>query len=292
MTRHLLSIDDLDDDTVGSLMERATSSAAGQRPQSDPRVVGLLFLQTSLRTRVGFSAAAHRLGWGPVEVTERRSSEVSTIESLADTIRVVADYVDVLVTRQARPAGELAAWVPDSCALLNAGDGGPEAEHPTQALADLFAMEHLLGATDDLHVALTGDLRMRSARSLIRLLSRRRVGKVSLVTSPGLRDGLRLPPVAAAWDVHDDVSALEEVDALHAVGIPHGATDEGTRARLRVDRRSLDALTFRGRVFSPMPVIDEVAATVRDDPRVAFLEQSRLALHVRTAVLEHLVDLR
>lgn len=291
MTRHLLSIDDLDEHAVGSVLERARRSTEGLRPSDRPRVVGLLFLETSLRTRVGFSAAAHRLGWGPIDVTERRSSEASTIESLADTIRVVADYVDVLVARQPRPAHDVADWLPDSCVLLNAGDGGSEAEHPSQALIDLFAMQQLVGDLPDLHVALTGDLRMRSARSLVKLLTKAQVGKVSLVTAPVLRDGLQLPPMAQGWDMHDDVSSLAEVDALHAVGIPHGAADEGVRSRLRVDREGLGTLTTRGRVFSPMPVIDEVAAAVREDPRVSFLAQSRLGLPVRAAALEHLIDL-
>lgn len=286
MTRRLLSVGSLEQAEIPSLLARAAELRTGAATVAASRQLGLLFFEASLRTRTGFHAAAQRLGWpAPIEVLERRSSEVSMPESEGDTVAVLAAYVDAVVLRAHRPIEELASHVPADVGLLNAGDRGPTAEHPTQALIDVFAMEQLVGPLDALRVVLCGDLRMRAARSLLALFVGCPPGELLLVTDPALRDGLELPD-GLNHLMTDTWQDLSDVDALHAVGIPHGAVGEAVRTRLRVDRASLACLSARGRVFSPMPVIDEIAKAVRDDDRMAYLEQSALGLAVRMAVLE------
>lgn len=288
MTTRLLSIDDLPDQALTNLLERSAELRHGSSPRRTQRRAALLFFETSLRTRTGFLAAAQRLGWpAPVEVMERRSSEISMRESIADTVAVLAAYFDTVIVRVDKPIDSIAKHVPSDVALINGGDRGDRAEHPTQALIDAFAMRRLLGEWGSLSVVLCGDMRMRSARSLLKLFARMPPGELVLVTDPALSGGLELPSGLVSRVV-DSFASLSSVDALHAIGIPHLAAPEDVRARLRVDASALRVLSTRGRVFSPMPVIDEIAQAVRSDPHMSFREQSALALPVRMAVLEAL----
>jgi aspartate carbamoyltransferase catalytic subunit len=289
MGLRLLSIDDLSTEEVSSLLARAGELAAGSQPMQSRQSASMAFLEPSLRTRTGFLAAAQRLGWPtPVELTERRSSEISMTESVADTFAVLSAYFDLLLVRLDRPIATILPSVEDSASLINCGDRGSGAEHPTQALIDVFAATKLVAELADLHVALVGDLRMRSARSLLKLFVRCPPGRLTLVTDAALTGDLELPVGLGPHQRASGWPELRDVDVINAVGIPHLAASEDVRTRLRVNAQALGALSSRGRVLSPMPVIDEVAQSVRADPRVAFLAQSATAQHVRTALLESL----
>lgn len=281
----MLGIDDITADEVRATLVRAALHADGATGASaDGAVVALAFFQASLRTRTGFESAALRIGGRAIVVNDRRSSDVSLPESIEDTVRVLSGYADALVVRADRPAARLDAAIRADTPWLNGGD---EAEHPSQALIDIFAMERLVGPVADLHIAITGDLRMRAARSLVRLLTRSRPARLTVVSDREL--GSSDPVVTSSGaTVVDSVAELDDVDVLYAVGIPKGP-GESARSRLRVGASALQALSARGVVLSPLPLIDEIALSVRDDPRMRFFEQSDLGLFVRMALLEELL---
>src|SRR5438094_849594 len=143
MARVVLSIDDLRNEDIQATLARAKEFADGSPPLGDRHwVLGLVFLEPSLRTRIGFSTAALRLGWGWVDVDTRRSSPTSMPESWPDTLRTVSGMVDVVVARPGESlVGEAIAEATANVPFLNAGDVGEFAEHPSQALVDLFAIE-------------------------------------------------------------------------------------------------------------------------------------------------------
>jgi aspartate carbamoyltransferase catalytic subunit len=288
--RRISRVDDLTDDEVAGVLARAGEFADGAEPEQRRGIIGLAFFEASLRTRTGFSAAAYRLGLDVILVDERRVSAVSMPESLSDSVRTLSGYVDALIVRAPRPSHELAAAARADVPWLNAGDRGDGAEHPSQALIDLFAIERPLGPIGGQHVAVVGDLRMRSATSLLALLARRRPRALSLVTHDSLEDGLRLPSALDQVAVRRGRGDLGDVSAVLAVGIPHGAADERVRRELRIDSAMLAAMSPDAVVLSPMPVIDEIATPARRDPRMRFFEQSDLALFVRMALLELLLD--
>jgi aspartate carbamoyltransferase catalytic subunit len=245
--------------------------------------VGLLFLETSLRTRVGFAAAAARLGGQSIDIAERRGNAVAMPEAWADTLRVVSGNVDLVVARPGRPLDPEQLYPLLVSSFLNGGDAGRRGEHPSQALIDLYAIEQARGPVCELTVAICGDLRMRAVRSLARLLARFPPRRLVAISDPRLADGSEgITEHRAPWDVGD-------VDVLYVAGIPHGALDEPGRARLRVDRKALAALPPDAVVLSPMPVIDEIATTARSDPRIGMFRQSDDALFVRMALIEALM---
>jgi aspartate carbamoyltransferase catalytic subunit len=249
--------------------------------------VGLAFFEASLRTRVGFAAASARLGMVPIEIASVRSSPISMAESVKDTLRVFAGYSDIIVTRLSEPfpAAERLA-VP----LLNAGDRGPDAEHPSQALIDLFALQESFGSVDLLTIALCGDLRMRAARSLLLLLSQRRPKRLLLITEAPLTYGFVLPGDLADITEFRTLDDLTDVEVLYVVGIPYGALEESGRQRLRITRRSINSLPSNAVVLSPLPVIDELERDALTHPSVRVFQQSDDGLFVRMAILEFLLS--
>lgn len=286
----IVGVDDLGTEEIRHILSRATTLRAGAASQlTRPPLVGLLFLETSLRTRVGFAAAAARLGGQSIDIAERRGNAVAVPEGWADTLRVVSGNVDLVVARPGRPLDPEQLYPLLVSSFLNGGDAGRRGEHPSQALIDLYAIEQARGPVCELTVAICGDLRMRAVRSLMRLFARFRPHRLVTISDPRLADSAdsaRGPEGTAErrvpWDVGD-------VDVLYVAGIPHGALDEPGRAHLRVDRKALAALPPDAVVLSPMPVIDEIATTARSDPRIGMFRQSDDALFVRMALIEALL---
>lgn len=286
----LLTVGDLTTVEIEACLARAESLRSGTEPT--PTLTGtlaLLFFEQSTRTRVAWEIAAYRLGLHAVGVYEPRATETSH-ESWADSLRVVADLVDVVVARPDTAFGPETATAEAPCPLINGGDRGPLAEHPTQALADLFAIRALAG--DARSVTLIGDPRMRAARSLIRLLDAATPYEVSTVTDSYYLDD----ETRAFLDAHGvtiagpkDVADLAP-DVLYVIGMPHLSLPIERRNRLIVSEAAIRSLPDSTVVLSPMPVIDEIDEVARRDGRIQFYQQSRLALFVRMALLISALD--
>lgn len=289
--RALRSVEDLTDADVGWVVSRAREHKVGGTTSLLPlaAVVGLAFFETSLRTRTGFAAATGRLGGSVVEIDAVRTSAVSMPESVEDTLRVLAGYCDVVVARVDR---ELVAPEDVRARFVSAGDRGPAAEHPSQALIDLFAIDQHAGGLADvprLTIALCGDLRMRVARSLLALLARTPPARLVFVTDSALEEGLELPPALVPLVERRTLDELGDVDVLHVVGMHYDVLQGPDRDRLIVTDRHLDGLPAGAVVLSPGPVIDEMTPAALRHPTVRIFAQSDDGLFVRMAVLELLL---
>lgn len=287
MNRLIRSVDDLRDGEVRWVLDRASEhrsrTAIAVVP---PPLVGLCFLEPSLRTRVGFAAAAARLGGSSAGVVVQRASDIAQAESVRSTLRTVLGYTDVVVARLGVPLAAPTVPTDVSTPLISGGDRGPRAEHPSQALIDLFAVETERGRPADVALGIVGDLRVRAVTSLLRLAVRHRPQSIRLFTSESLRLGLVVPPElndVVSWGALDDPG---EVDVLYVAGIPHGAADERDREALRVTPAVLGRLGSDAVVTSPLPVVDEIAVACMDDPRWRAPRHSDDGLYVRMALLE------
>ena len=251
------------------------------------RLVGLIFLEPSLRTRVGFSAAAARLGWQTVEVMERRHGEISWKESWFDTLRTVAGYTDVIVARPGRALELKDALVAEPCSLINGGDVGPMSEHPSQALIDVFSLEQLVGPMGEVGLAIVGDPRMRVVRSLLAVLARRPPKRLRLVVDPEHLGETTLPEVLEGRTEVCTWEELEDVDAVYLAGMPHGSLPQKRRESLFATPERVDRLPPACILLSPGPVIDEMHEEVQGCARDRRFDQSDMGLYVRMAILEH-----
>lgn len=177
--KHLLSIDDLTDDDIESLMESSDFfSEIGKRaikkvPTLRGKTVVNLFYESSTRTRTSFELAGKRLSADVINISANTSA-VSKGESLKDTAKTLnAMNVDAVVIRHSSSGAPhiLKNWLDGSVSVINAGDGMHE--HPTQALLDLYTLRKEFGKLEGLNVVLVGDIgHSRVARSVIKLFSR------------------------------------------------------------------------------------------------------------------------
>ena len=288
----VLSVDDLGDDDVDWVLDRARQHKAARMSASalDGAVIGLAFFEASLRTRTGFAAAAARLGAHAIEVNALRSSDVSMPESTADTLRVLGGYCDVVVVRALEPlAIPRGAKVP----FINGCDRGPVAEPPAQAMIGLFARDQFLGGRDrlcDLKVAICGDTGMRAARSLLKLLARRPPARLILVTAPPIEGRYVVPDAIAPVTEYRSLGDSVDVDVLYVVGMHHAAITGDAREQLVVTREHLDLLPSEAIVLSPLPLIDEMTADAVQHKKVRMFEQSDNGLFVRMALLEFVLS--
>jgi ornithine carbamoyltransferase len=183
MIRHVLSITDFDTEQLHRLVDDAVAIArgdwAGRRPLAD-RTVGIYFRKTSTRTRTSFSVGAMKLGasiiaYGPNDL------QLATGETVQDTARVLASYLDVLVIRTNESLAEMRELAAqDRVAIINAMSDN---EHPTQALADLATLQEHFGRLSGLHVLFLGEGNSTAA-SLALATSLIRGMKLTLVTPP------------------------------------------------------------------------------------------------------------
>ena len=121
------------------------------------KMVAIIFLEPSTRTRLSFETATHRLGGRFVTIADPKSSSTQKGESLADTAKTVAGYVDCIVIRQPLKGGAKIVADAVDIPVINGGDGA--GQHPTQALLDLYTIQKEKGTLENLKVAMVGDLK-------------------------------------------------------------------------------------------------------------------------------------
>lgn len=261
------------------------------------RVLATLFYEPSTRTRLSFETAMLRLGGHTIGFAGAAQSSASKGESIADTVRTVCQYADVIAIRHPREGAALVAARAAASAgvpVINAGDGGHL--HPTQTLADLTTIRQRCGRLTDLTVGLCGDLLFgRTVHSLIGALCR--FGNVHFVLiSPS--------ELAAPQWVLDQISAsgtcsyectdrlqdaISSLDVLYMTRVQQERfANEDEYLRLRdtyvLDRDKLADARPDMAILHPLPRVHEIAVDVDDDPRAAYFEQVRNGMLVRMAL--------
>jgi ornithine carbamoyltransferase len=160
VARHVLSIADLSTATLTRLVDDGVAIARGEWDAHKPlagKVVGIYFKKTSTRTRTSFTVGAMKLGastisYGPHDL------QIVTGETLQDTARVLANYLDALVIRTNGPVAEMRALADQGrLSIMSIINAMSDNEHPTQALADLVALKEAFGHLEGLHVLYIGE---------------------------------------------------------------------------------------------------------------------------------------
>lgn len=259
------------------------------------KILANLFYEPSTRTSSSFTAAMERLGGSVIPINEVRYSSVSKGESLADTVRTLECYADVIVLRHPEVGSAALAAKYARKPIINAGDG--VGEHPTQALLDTFTIfEELgVGVVDGLTVTLLGDLKYgRTVHSLARLLS---VYDIKLnYVSP---DILRMPEevmeeVAEKQIPQREFSSLEsvlpETDVLYVTRVQKERFEnqedyDQVKNAFVVNPEIMKSAKRDMIVMHPLPRVTEISMDFDDDPRAAYFRQMEYGLFVRMALL-------
>ncbi len=187
--RNLISIHDLVRDDIELILEQAAameSVAIKRSKELSTKIMACLFFEASTRTRLSFESAMLRLGGSVLGFADVAvSSAGGKGETLADTIRTVERYADVIVMRHPLDGSARVAAEFSSIPIINAGSGSEE--HPTQGLLDMYSIKKFKGNIDGLSVSLCGDLKYgRTVHSLGMALSHYDV-KIKLAAPPTLR---------------------------------------------------------------------------------------------------------
>lgn len=293
--RDIISIKDFTREEIDYILKIASAMEPVARSGSDMlrgKMLATLFFEPSTRTRLSFEAAMHKLGGSAIGFAEAEVASVKKGENLADTVRVVENYADIIALRHplegaARLAAEFAE-VP----IINAGSGAEE--HPTQALLDLYTIWKELRRIDGLNIALVGDLRYgRTVHSLAYALSLCDV-KLHLVSPETLRMRREVLDTIKERIKVVETKTLQEVlprlDVLYVTRIqkerfPDAAEYAKVRGSYKVDLQLLENAKKGMIILHPLPRIDEVAAEVDTTPHARYFQQVWNGIVTRMALL-------
>ncbi len=302
--KHLLATDGLDPalatavlDTAEELKHTLLGREVRKLPTLRGRTVITLFYENSTRTRVSFEIAGKWMSADVINVSAS-SSSVNKGESLRDTaLTLAAAGADCVIIRHpaSGAAQRLSGWLAEAgTAVVNAGDGTHE--HPTQALLDAATLRERLGSLAGRRIGIVGDiLHSRVARSNIHLLSALGA-EVVLVAPPTLLPaGVESLPVTVSHELDAELPALDAVMMLRVQAERmHGGFFPSAREysiAYGLNERRMKLLPEHAVVLHPGPMLRgmEIASAVADSPASAITEQVRNGVHVRMAVLYHLL---
>ncbi|KAI8139588.1 hypothetical protein BJV82DRAFT_672559 [Fennellomyces sp. T-0311] len=256
------------------------------------RVMSTMFFEPSTRTSSSFEAAMMRLGGQVVSVSATTSS-VQKGESLADTVRTLGCYGDVIILRHPQPGSAQLAAKYSKVPIINAGDG--IGEHPTQAFLDVFTIREELGTVNGLTITLVGDLKNgRTVHSLVKILAYYQV-TINYVAPESLsmpKDVMEEVERAGVkqniYKSLDDVIGSTDVLYMTRIQKERFATEEeynSVKDAFILNNDMLSKAKSQMIVMHPLPRVNEIEPEVDFDQRAAYFRQMRYGLYVRMALL-------
>ncbi len=263
------------------------------------KILATLFFEPSTRTRLSFEAAMLHLG-GSVEGFADASYTSSTKgETLADTIRVVSSYVDLIAMRTPKEGAALLASQYSACPVINAGDGGHS--HPTQTLTDLVTIRRLLGDLSGKTVGFCGDLKFgRTVHSLTQALCRYPDNKFVFISPkelcmPDYMTEEVLEPNNVQYTSAERMEdVIGDLDILYMTRVQKERFfNEQDYIRLKdsyiLDREKMRLAKQRMIVLHPLPRVNEIAPEVDSDPRAAYFKQVKFGMFARMALISKIL---
>ena len=301
--RHLIDIRDLTQAEIVSLLDLADDIMARREDYREVcryKKLATLFFEPSTRTRLSFEAAMLELGGKVLGFSEAASSSASKGESVADTVRVVGCYADIIAMRHPKEGAPLAAALHSTVPIINAGDGGHN--HPTQTLTDLLTIRREKGSLDGFTIGLCGDLKFcRTVHSLIAALTRCE-GVRFVCISP---EELRLPGYvrqdvlersgASFAEVRDLAEVMPELDVLYMTRVQRERFfNEEDYLRLKdsyiLTPAKLESAKSSLSILHPLPRVNEIDTAIDSDPRACYFRQALNGKFVRMALILKLLE--
>ncbi len=302
--RHLIDPLDFSQEEINSLLalaERIRSDPAAYQDVAAHKKLATLFYEPSTRTRLSFEAAMLNLGGKTLGFPSDMVSSASKGESVADTIRVVSCYADIVAMRHPKEGAPLRASRYSRVPVINAGDGGHQ--HPTQTMTDLMTIRTRMGRLDNLTIGLCGDLKFgRTVHSLIKTMARCKNVRFVLISPEELRvpDYIIKDVLEATGIEYKETRSLEEsmpeLDILYMTRVQKERFfNEEDYIRLKnsyiLTSEKMTLAKEKMAVLHPLPRVNEIALDVDDDPRAAYFEQVQNGVYVRMAIIMTLLGL-
>ncbi len=302
--KHLLSITDFTVEEIDALISKAQDIIKNPEKYRDKckyKKLATLFFEPSTRTRLSFESAMLSLGGSVLGFSDANSSSASKGESVADTIRVVSCYSDIIAMRHPKEGAPLVASMYSGVPIINAGDGGHN--HPTQTLADLLTIKTEKGDLNDFTIGFCGDLKFgRTVHSLIHALARYKNIKIVLISPKELMlpdyvkndvlDKNNMPYV----ETRSLEDAMPELDVLYMTRVQKERFfNEEDYMRLKDSYiLTLDKLENAKKdlsILHPLPRVNEIAVDVDNDSRAHYFKQVANGRFIRMALILKLLGI-
>lgn len=288
-----LSISEIDD--ICRLAEQIIVDQESFYGVCKGKILATLFFEPSTRTRLSFEAAMLRLGGAVEGFSDAQVSSSTKGESLADTIRTVSSYVDIIAMRTPQEGAALLASKYSNCPIINAGDGGHF--HPTQTLTDMVTIRQLRGSFENNTIGFCGDLKFgRTVHSLAEAMSRYSGNKFIFVSPPELTvpDYIIknvLEPAGVKFEVATRLEdVIEKIDILYMTRVQKERFfNEEDYIRLKdsyiLDKQKMKMARKDMIVLHPLPRVNEISPEIDDDPRAAYFKQVKYGMYARMALI-------
>jgi len=296
---HIVTIQDLADDEIASILDRAHELLPVARGEERSnafvgKILATCFFEPSTRTRLSFETAMQRLGGNVIGFADSRTTSHLKGETLADTVRMVAGYADAIVLRHPQEGSARLAAEVSSVPVINGGDGA--GQHPTQTLLDLFTIREVLGRIDKLNIGLLGDLRYgRTVHSLATALARFDNQLHFIAPKTLAMPGRVTETLPEGWSEHTELEGLlPELDVLYVTRIQRERfPDPEDYVRIadayQINLEGLREAKPHLRILHPLPRVDEIATEVDATDHAVYFQQAANGVPVRMALLESIL---
>ncbi len=296
--RHLIDILELSTQEIDELVAVANDIIANPvkyQEKCKNKKLATLFFEPSTRTRLSFEAAMYELGGNVLGFSEAQSSSTAKGETVADTIKTVSSYADIIAMRHPKEGAPLVASMKSEVPVINAGDGSHY--HPTQTLTDLLTINREVGHFDNITIGFCGDLKFgRTVHSLACALSRYKNVKMVMISPEELRipehiiEETLKPAGVEFVETTDLMQHIGELDVLYMTRVQRERFfNEADYIRLKdsyiLDYDKVQHMKESACILHPLPRVNEIATDVDDDPRAKYFIQVKCGKYIRMALI-------
>ncbi len=299
--RNLISINDFTTEEYMYIL--GLSEEFEQKPVqniAEGKVVATLFFEPSTRTRLSFESAASKLGAKVIGFSDATNSSAAKGETLADTIKTVANYADLIVMRH--PLEGSARWASEvsNVPIINAGDGANQ--HPTQCLLDLYSIRKTQGTLENLNIALIGDLKYgRTVHSLVDAMSNFNT-TFHLVSPESLKlpssDKMHIKEKGSKYFQYTKIQeVVDKVDILYMTRVQRERfldiqDYEKVKNSYILEKSMLTNAKQNMKVLHPLPRVNEINTDVDDTMQAYYFQQALNGVYVRQALIASILGLK
>ena len=301
MPKSLISIRDFSKDEILHILDVAKEFEKNREQNFlAGKVIACLFFEPSTRTRLSFEAAINRLGAKVIGFSDTKKTSVSKGETLEDTIKIVSNYVDMIVMRHPNEGAAAIAASVSPVPVVNAGDGSNQ--HPTQTLLDMYSIMQTQGHLDNLTINMVGDLKYgRTVHSLSEAMSD--FNPSYIFTAP---EELKMPhkyidmlkEKNIPFQETDSLEAhINDCDILYMTRVqqerfPSKEDYDRVKDTYILSASMLKNVKENMKILHPLPRVNEINTDVDDTPYAYYFQQARNGMFVRMAVISYLLGYR
>ena len=303
--KHLIDIKNLSIEEIDNLINVAQDIMKNKEKYTkkcEGKKLATLFYEPSTRTRLSFEAAMMELGGNVLGFSSANSSSASKGESVADTVRVIGGYADIIAMRHPKEGAPLVAAMKSEVPIINAGDGGHN--HPTQTLTDLLTIQCEKHRLSNLTIGICGDLKFgRTVHSLITAMSRYQNIKFVLISPKELKipNYIKKDILEKSNIEYCETNNLEEymseLDILYMTRVQKERFfNEDDYIRLKdyyiLNKEKLKNAKKDLCIMHPLPRVNEISTDVDDDERACYFKQAKYGKYIRMALILDLLEVK